>query len=261
MTVKKIGLVGCGAIGTYLAIEIERHLKKTARLSGIHDRDPAAAQRLRRRLKKPVAILSLPKLVRASDLVVEAASPQAVRELLPWALRLRKEVMVLSTGGLLGCPGLLRSARRRRLPIHLPSGAVSGIDALKAHAVGKIQRVVLTTRKPLRALPPSAGTGPRARLLFQGSAQEAVARLPYNLNVAATLSLAGLGAARTRVRVIADPQARFNVHEVEVIGQAGRLVSRTENRPMKGNPKTSLLAAFSAVATLREILEPGRVGT
>jgi aspartate dehydrogenase len=260
MAVKKIGLVGCGSIGTYLAIEIQRHLKKTARLSGICDQDPSAAQRLKRRLNKPVAILPLPELVRASDLVVEAASPKAVGELLPWALRLRKGVMVLSTGGLLGCPKLLRAARRLRVPIHLPSGAVSGMDALKAHAIGKIRKVVLTTRKPLRALPASAATGTRARLLFKGSANEAVARLPYNLNVAATLSLAGLGGARTQVRVIADPKARYNVHEVEVVGQAGRLISRTENRPMKENPKTSLLAAFSAVATLREILEPGRVG-
>lgn len=261
MAVKRIGLVGCGAIGTYLAMEIRRRFKKTARLIGVCDRNPLAAKKLNQRLSRRVPRLSLPALIRASDLIVEAASPQAVPELLSWVIRFRKEVMVLSTGGLLQKPDLLKKARRLRVPIHLPSGAVAGIDGLKAHAMGKIRRVVLTTRKPLRALPLVPGAAARPRGLFRGSARRAVLALPANLNVAATLSLAGVGSTRTQVRVIADPGIRHNVHEVEVVGEAGRLISRTENRPMKDNPRTSLLAAFSAVATLQEILEPIRVGT
>jgi aspartate dehydrogenase len=98
-------------------------------------------------------------------------------------------------------------------------------------------------------------------IIFQGTARQAIRGFPQNLNVAATLALAGLGPDRTRVRVIADPKISGNVHEVEVVGEAGRIVTRIENRAMRQNPKTSLLAAFSVMATLREIVESVKVGT
>ena len=156
-------------------------------------------------------------------------------------------------------PQLLRRAIARSIPIHCPSGAVCGLDGIKAGSIGTLRSVTLTTRKPPRSLGLSKLRSPR--LLFQGPASKAVAAFPQNINVAATLALAGIGPRRTRVRLFADPRVDRNIHEVEAVGSFGRLTARTENRPSRENPKTSELAVLSAVATLKQILQPVKVGT
>jgi aspartate dehydrogenase len=147
---------------------------------------------------------------------------------------------------------------------------VAGIDGLKSGAVGGIHLVELTTRKP-----PSGFEGneyvkekgidlpsiEKEKTLFTGSAKEAVKFFPENVNVAASLSLAGIGPEATRVKIVADPSAAENVHEIKVRGEFGRLFVRVENVPSIANPKTSYLAALSAIATLKSISYPIRVGT
>ena len=176
----------------------------------------------------------------------------------------------MSTGGLLKYPSLLRRAIALKIPIHLPSGALAGLDGIKGAASGGLRSVTLTTRKH-----PSSFRGSphvlrrrirldrirKSRVLFEGSAAKAVAAFPQNVNVAATLALAGIGPARTRVRVVADPEVRENIHELEAVGSFGRLRVRVENRPSRENPKTSQLAVLSAVAALGRILGPLKVGT
>ena len=98
-------------------------------------------------------------------------------------------------------------------------------------------------------------------LLFEGTASEAVKAFPANVNVAATISLAGIGFERTKVRVIADPTLSRNVHEITVEGEFGKLSTRVENLPSPENPKTSYLAALSAISTLKKILSPVQIGT
>ncbi len=265
-----IGLVGCGTIGTKLAQEIQSRFRGIARLSGIYDCDPQKAIRLSHRLSAPVPFLSPREIVARCSIIIEAASSQAVGELLPHVIRHRKVILVMSTGGLLKQRKLLEKARRLKIPIYLPSGALVGLDGIKAAAIGRLRRVTLTTRKPPRAFAGAPGIARKRisissirspRLLFQGSANQAVAAFPQNINVAATLALAGIGPVRTRVRIIADPSVRQNIHEVEALGEFGRLTTRTENKPAKENPRTSQLAVFSAIATLQQILQPVRVGT
>ena len=237
---------------------------------GVTDAKPLQAQRLVHTLHPPVPVLPLNRLIRKCHLLIEAASPQAVQELLPQAIRQKRPLLILSTGGLLRNAKWIREAIRRKVPIYLPSGALVGLDGIKAAAIGRLRSVTLTTRKPPRAL----STAPwvrqrkiriqrlrRPRLLFQGSALQAASRFPQNINVAATLALAGIGPTRTRVRIIADPRIRTNIHEVEAIGSFGRLFTRTENRASPRNPRTSQLAVQSAVATLRQIVQPLKVGT
>ena len=265
-----IGLVGCGTIGCRLAEEIRTRFRGTARLIGIYDRHPEAVRRLARRFHPPLPILSPKQLIARSQLLIEAASTQAVGELLPEVIRRRKAMLVMSTGGLLEHPELLRRAAARSIPIYLPSGALCGLDGIKAASMGKLRSVTLTTRKPPRAFRGAPGikrrrirlSGIRApRLLFEGPASKAVASFPQNVNVAATLALAGLGPQQTRVRLIADPGTRKNIHEIEATGTFGRLTVRTENRPSRENPKTSELAVLSAIAMLKQILQPLKVGT
>jgi len=268
--VVKVGLVGCGNIGSHLAREIQRSFGGTARLIGLHDVRPAQARQLARSLRPRVPVLSLQSLVNRSDLLIEAASAQAVTELLPLAIRRRRAMLILSTGALLRKPQLLRRAVRSKTPLYLPSGALAGLDGVKGAAVGRLRSVTLTTRKPPRALAGAPGILRRKihlerlrkpMVVFQGSARRAAAEFPQNINVAATLALAGLGPVRTKVKIIADPRIRTNIHEVEAIGDFGRLTARTENVASADNPKTSRLAIQSAAATLRQILQPFKVGT
>jgi aspartate dehydrogenase len=181
-----------------------------------------------------------------------------------------KDVMIMSTGGLLENPGILRTAEKKGSKVYLPSGAVCGLDGIKAARIGKIRSLTLTTRKPARGLlgaPYIVKKGidlkriKKETTIFSGSATEAVKAFPKNINVSATLSLAGLGAKKTRVRIITSPKYRSNTHEVELIGSSGRIYTRCENVPSSENPKTSMLAAFSAIATLKGIVESVKIGT
>lgn len=251
----RIGLVGCGAIGRELSGILQRRFPKSVRITSLNDQDPAAADRLARRLRSRPQIHSLPQLVRESDLVIEAASAGAVRALVPHLVRRPKPLLLLSTGALLVQPELLRRLRRARVPLLIPGGALAGVEALAAAAIGRIDRIRLTTRKPPAALP---GGGKRQlsrpRLLFRGSARQAAARFPKNINVAATVALAAGAGHRVEVQIWADPAVRRNTHLLEVAGAFGRMTTRVENLPSPENPATSRLAVFSAAATLQRFL-------
>jgi len=263
-------MVGCGTIGSQLAKEIQIRFKGVARLIGLYDRNPNTASKLSRQLRPAVPIHPLGKLIRGCQLLIEAASIEAVGELLPRVIAQRKAFLVMSTGGLLAYPRLLKKAVASRIPLYIPSGALVGLDGVKAAALGKLRSVTLTTRKPPVAFAGAPDLVRRKmalntirspRLLYQGPALKAISRFPQNINVAATLALAGIGPVRTQIRVVADPTIRCNLHEVEVVGSFGRFSTRTENRPHGENPRTSRLAVLSAVATLQQILTPLKVGT
>ena len=237
---------------------------------GVYDARLSQARRLGRSLHPPVPVLPLPDLARRCDLLIEAASGKAAADLLPVLAQYRRPALILSTGGLLSRQNGLRALARKGIPLYLPSGALAGLDGIKAAAAGRLRSVTLTTRKPPRSLMGAPGILRRKirmeklrkpKVVFHGSAQRAAKEFPQNINVAATLALAGIGAARTRVKIIADPGIRTNIHEVQAVGDFGRLTARTENLPSPANPKTSRLAVQSAVATLQQILEPLKVGT
>jgi len=266
----KIGIVGCGAIGSFLAKHIEKEFKNKADLVGICDIDNKKAKLLSTFLQSKPAVLNLESLIKKSDLVVEAASSRVSYQIAAKSIHAGKDIMIMSVSGLIGRDNFFVLAKKMNCAIYLPSGAISGLDALKAASMGKIKKVVLTTKKPPRALKGAPfiernkidlNKIKKETVLFSGTAQEATKGFPQNINVAATLSLAGIGARRTCVRIISSPKFRHNIHEVEVTGDFGRMVSRTENLPSTENPKTSYLAMLSALATLKQILEPIKIGT
>jgi len=181
--------------------------------------------------------------------------------------------MVMSTGALIDDElfrEISRIAKEQRRKVYVPSGAIVGLDNIKAAAVRPIEEVTLITRKP----PQSFEGAPLIKkkqidlsslkkplLLFEGSAREAVKLFPKNVNVSASLSLAGIGPDRTKVRIIADPQAENITHEIHVKGEFGEIITQTFNKPFPTNPKTSYIAALSAIATLRKISGSIIVGT
>ncbi len=265
----KVGIIGCGAIGRALGQAINSRIPEID-LVALADIDKEKARKLAENLLSRPQALSSGELINRVDLVVECAASSASAAIVKDALARSKDILVMSVGGLLGKENLLQLAREKNCRIYLPSGALTGLDGVKSAAVGRIDSVTLTTRKPpagLSGAPYLAREGidlsslREEKVIFEGSAEEAVEGFPRNINVAATLSLAGIGVAKTRVRIIADPKISRNIHEIEVEGEFGRLISRTENLPSPSNPKTSLLAIFSAIATLKSLASPVRIGT
>lgn len=217
--------------------------------------------------------MKIEDLICSVDLVVESASQSAVSFIVPQALEAGCDVMILSVGALADKElreKLFELARKNNCKLYFPSGAVVGIDGLNSASSAGISSVTLTTRKPpsglagaphIAALGIDLGKIEKETLLFEGPASEAVKAFPANVNVAATISLAGIGFEKTMVRVIADPSLSRNVHEIAVEGEFGKFTTRVENRPSPENPKTSYLAALSAISTLKKVLNPVQIGT
>jgi aspartate dehydrogenase len=256
----KIGIVGCGTIGSGIARAIEAG-QIPATLAGLHNRSRARAEALARSLSPSPPVLDLAELVRASDLVAEAATRESLGQIVPACLQDARDVFVVSIGGLLDHPEWFREADARGCSILVPSGAIAGLDGVRAAALGRIDSVTMTTRKPPRGLAGAPyvvehGIDLDSFLeetpIFDGTAREACRGFPSNVNVSAALSLAGIGPDRTRVRIIVVPGGAFNHHRIEVQGEFGRLAIDVENVPSATNPRTGLLSIYSSIATLAE---------
>ncbi len=260
---KKIGIIGCGAIGTAAAGFIQRNLGKGARVTALCDIDPKKAVLLSEKIRPRPIVTTIDDLIKKSDLIIEAAGMHISGTIAKRAVFYKKDVLIMSTGGLLRRTSLFKKARTRGCRIYIPSGAICGLDGLISAGIGKITRVSLTTRKPpkgLKGAPYLMKKGididriKKETVIYSGTAEDAVREFPKNVNVAATLSLLGIGPKLTKVRIITSPAYTRNVHEVEIEGEFGRLFTRTENLPSKTNPKTSQLAIFSALAKLKELI-------
>lgn len=266
----KVGLAGFGAIGQRVAVEVARMVPElclAAITSGDLERARVRAQAL---LQVAPPVVPLSELVVRSDLVVEAAPAAAFQEIATATLRAGKRLLAVSVGALLDrYSEYAHLAHRCGGRIYIPSGAIGGLDALAAAAVGQVETVTMVTRKPPRALAGAPylekhGIDVMAlrepQVVFEGTAREACRGFPANVNVSAAVSLAGIGPDRTRVRIIADPGIDRNVHDVEVTGDFGRFAVHIENAPSE-NPRTGVLAAQSVIAMLRTLVSPVRVGT
>jgi len=272
----KVALIGCGAIGTTLAQAIDKGKAGKAELAWLYDFKSEKSEMLAKKLSsKPRIARNLAEIYsdKTVGLVIEAASQLAVEQYSLDVLRSGKDIMVMSVGAfadekMLKDVRILAERSGRR--IYIPSGAVLGIDGIKAAELGEIKEATLTTRKPPAALAYSPYLEERGinlkglkrpRVVFEGSAREAVKAFPQSVNVAATLSLAGIGADKTKVRIVADPKLDRNVHEIRVLGKAGEFVTEARNVPFPDAPKTSYLATLSAIQTLRNLSESIRIGT
>jgi len=267
-----VGIVGCGAIGTILARFITEDASGL-RLVSISDRHIEKSERLASTLTPQPLIESVSQMAEHTDIIVESASVSAVPEVARTALSHGSQVMIMSVGALADPElrsELVELAKKNNTKIHVPSGAIIGIDGIKAAKIVGMKRVVLKTRKH----PESLKDAPYIKekrinldslteetLIFTGTAREATTAFPTNINVAATLSLAGIGPEKTSVEIYADPHLARNVHEIEVEGSFGRFTTRVENVPSSENPRTSYLAALSAIATLKKMTEPLQIGT
>ena len=261
-----IGIIGCGAIGTEICRALGADGFKGKLL--LMDRHPDRAQHLADTTPAASSV-SLFDIIDQADLVVECASMQAARDIALSVLTKGTDLMLLSIGALVDADfrrQVYEAARTHGCRLYIPSGAIGSIDALLAASQGTINRVTLTTTKPSAGLETApyvirnATDLSRPALIFEGTADEAIQGFPQNINVSATLALAGVGFDRTIVRIEVDPTLTRNVHVVEVDGDFGRLTARFDNVPTE-NERTSKLAAYSAVASLKKMMDAIKLGT
>ena len=262
---KRIGLLGCGAIGTQIAIAIDTGVIP-AKLTHIFDTNKTSAEKLVTKLKQRPIIVENAHLLSSNplDLVVEAASQQAVSDNALSILQNRKDLMIMSAGALLDesvFEIISDACSEFKKTVYLPSGAISGVDAIKS-VRDELDSVTITTTKHPRSLKGAKffetsnldlDNISDETIIFEGTASEAVRLFPKNVNVSALLSLAGLGSHETIVKVIANPNIDKNIHRIEAIGKFGKINTTVENIPDNTNPKTSRLAILSAIETLRSI--------
>lgn len=276
----RVSLIGCGAIGSELAVAIDSGKVGSATLVALFDTIEDAAQKLRLRLRNDnVAIfskfseLTSSSEFKVSDIVIEAASQAAAKNFSKRIVEYKKDLLLMSVGAIadeLFLSQLLSVVSQNGNHIYIPSGAIAGIDAIKS-VKGMLDSVTLTTTKNPKALagapffnsdPTRLNSMKKKTLIYQGTAADALNKFPANINVAAVLSLAGIGIQETIVKIVADPHITVNQHQIEAAGTFGEIAITVRSIPTPNNPKTSLLAVLSAIECLRSICSPGiKVGT
>ena len=264
----RVAIAGLGAIGRVLARRLADGMPGLSlACAAARDRDKAKAWLDSQKISCP--LIDPEQFPAHADLAIECAPAEALDRICRPMLEAGKRVMVLSAGALLPRPDLIELATARGGQIIVPTGALLGLDAVTAAAEGSIRSVRMTTRKPPNGL---AGApyllangisveglnGPKR--VFVGTAREAAAGFPANVNVAAALSLAGIGPDLTTMEIWADPTITRNCHSIEVDADSARFTLSIENVPSE-NPKTGRITALSVLAALRKLGAPLRVGT
>jgi aspartate dehydrogenase len=262
---RRLGIVGCGAIGSTVARLLEKR-KSLFRVTSVYDVQTSQAQNLALSLKsRPNVAKQLADLIAQVDFVLEAASVKAVPGLVPLALKAKKPVVLMSTGGFLKHQKqIVALAQKYKTKVYLPSGALAGIDGVKAaRQLGKIKKISITSTKPPKGFLGAPGltetqkkalySAKKPFYLYQGDVWGAIERFPANVNVSATLAVASGNPRLLKVRVVADPKAKLNQHQIDVQGTFGELTSVTRNHPSAENPKTSALAIQAAMALFERL--------
>ena len=266
----RIALLGGGVIARLLLEHLQRDEAEVVAIAG--RREGLRAQALAAEFGVPFVVGAAALIAVRPQLVVEAASHDAVREYGEALLSNGIGMIVLSGGALVDDALRQRLERAAALggQLYVPSGGIGGLDALKAACAAGVDEVRITIAKPPRAwknipfvermgIDLDALTGPAT--LFEGSAREGVPHFPANVNIAAVLALAGAGVDRTRLEVVADPALRFNTHSIRARGPTGKIELRFENVPSPENPRTAMLACYSALAAVRQFGARVRYGT
>ena len=252
----KVGIIGCGAIANIITTSIVPE-DNDIDVVCFFDKDIERAENLAS-LAGGIAVLELDDMLDKVDLVLECASPDSVKEYAPIVLGKGLDMIIMSIGAFMDLDfynEVLTLAKENNVKVHLPSGAVVGLDGIKAVAKFGLKEVSLVTRKSPKSLGKEIDS---EEVLFEGKASEAVKEFPLNINVAATISMACN--KDIDVKIIVDPKVDRNVHEIIAKGDFGEFRTTTMNLPCEANPKTSMLAALSAIRLLKSFNETICVG-
>lgn len=266
----KVGIAGMGAIGLKVAQALDRGDIPGFSLAGFCARTDVRGAEFNATLSSPVAQYALEDIADHCEFVLESLPPRMFEDLARPVLAASKTLIVLSASQLLGKDDLLQLAKDNGGQIIVPSGAILGIDALKAVAVGDLKSVTIKTSKPVFGLlnaPFVKKSGvdlskiDAPYCLLSGSVTEIAKEFPANVNVAAAFSLAGLGPDNTKMEVWADPTLDRNLHTVTVHSDSSDFTVSIQNRPSHENPATGKITPQSVIAMLRQMNSTLRIGT
>ena len=265
----RVAIGGFGAIGREIAARLNQGIPDL-KLTAVSAKHVEKAQNHIASLTHAIPVIALEAIAEHADIIVECAPAAVFDEIAEPAIDAGRIFMPLSVGALLSRSALIEKAKQTGARIIVPTGALIGLDAVRAAAEGEIQSVKLVTRKPPNGL---AGapyliendisldglTEPLK--VFEGTAREGTKGFPDNVNVAAALSLAGIGPDKTRIEIWADPSIKRNIQHVEVEADSARFEMTIENIPSPENPRSGRITALSAIAALRGLVSPLKVGT
>ena len=265
----RIAIAGLGAIGKAIAVTLAKGAVPGVVLTAVSAKNHEKAQQFVSTLGVPVKVLNLSQLEPEADLVIECAPAALLPDIATPFLKAQKQVIVLSVGALLFNQGLIDLAKQEGGIIHVPTGALIGLDAVIAAAEGKIHSVRMVTRKPPNGLAGAPHllennisveglTEPKK--VFEGNARAAAKGFPANLNVVVALALAGVGPENTLLEIWADPTVVRNTHSIVVDSDSAKFTMTMENIPSE-NPKTGRIVAPSVIALLRKMQSSFKVGT
>ncbi len=265
-----IGVAGLGTIGTAVARRLDRGDIDGLRLAAITTRSQEKALARMKEFSRPVPLVTAQELAELVDVVVGCVPKAAFEEIAVAALEAGCTFITVSGGSLLEHPELVELAKRSGGRIILATGALLGLDAIRAAAEGQIESVKMVTAKPPRSL---AGAPHLEKhgididnlseplKVFEGSAAEGARGFPANVNVAAAVGLAGIGAEATQLEIWADPHLERNTHVIKVEADSARFEMKIENVPSEEKPGTGKITALSVINTLRGLVEPLRIGS
>lgn len=265
----RVAIGGMGAIGKTLAQALDKGIPGLA-LTAVSARDKERARQVVGGFSSPPRVVELAELADLADIVVECCPAALFAEVAGPAVERGRIFVPSSVGALLDHMQLVDRARQTGARIVAPTGALLGLDAVRAAAEGNIREVRIVTNKPPGGLAGAPhivanridlGAITEPTLVFSGSAREAIKGFPANVNVAVALSLAGIGPDRTRIEVWADPTVTRNIHRIVCDSDSARFEMKIENIPSPDNPRTGLITALSVIACLRGMVSPLRVGT
>lgn len=266
----RLAIAGLGAIGMRAAQAVDAGDVPGMRLVAVSANDRERATRRVADFRTPPPVLPLAELAEVADVIVECAPAAVFAELAEAAIEKGLCLLPLSVGVLMDRPDLIERAARTGARIFVPTGALIGLDTVRAMAVGTIHSATLQTRKPPKGLAGaphliendidiSALTEPLC--VLRGSARDAARGFPANVNVAAALALASIGPDRTQVEVWADPTIDRNIQSVTITSDSGEATMTMNNIPSDENPRTGRIVANSVIATLRRMTAPLVAGT
>jgi aspartate dehydrogenase len=264
----QVGLAGLGAVGLNVARRLEEGIPGLG-LAAVAVRDRDKARRNLPGAGERIPIVAAENLAETCDVVIECLPPQLFRGVALSVIDRGKIFMPLSVGQLLDNWDLVERAKQTGARILAPTGALLGLDAVRAAAEGTIHAVTMVTRKPpsgLEGAPYLVERGislkdlKTSKKIFDGSAREGARGFPANVNVAAALSLAGIGPDKTRLEIWADPALSRNTHRIEVDADTARFSMMIEGIPSE-NPRTGRIVPLSVIAALRGLVAEIKVGT
>jgi aspartate dehydrogenase len=265
----RIGIAGLGTIGMPVAQALARGIPGLELAAVCSGRAGVAAKKLAE-AKIDTPVVGIDELVTRSQVVVECVPTPAFRAVAEPTLGAGLTMVTVSGAAILEAEDLVQLARVSGARIILVTGALLGLDAVRAAAEGDLRSVTIVSRKPPgslngapylkeKGIDVSRLNGPTK--VFDGSARDGARGFPANVNVAAALSLAGLGPDRTRLEIWADPAVTRNIHTIEVDADSARFTMTIENVPSEGNPATGRITPLSVIAALRALTAPLKVGT